>query len=869
MRLLFFYLLFLFLLPGCAGPVKRALKAIEKNRFGRADRILDKRIKKDTLSPGAYYAYSLLFSCNDYPAYNIDSSRFYILKALDQYPAAGKRKVKKLQRQDINDSLFWAQKLRIDSLGFARAYRENSIAAYQYFIDHFPTAPQLEKAKEIRNNIAYQHALSINTYEAYKDFLDAYPDARQITEANEMYEFLLYENKTRDRKLSSYVNFLKNHPQTNYTGDAQKNIFEISTAGNRPEHYVYFVKTYPQNPYVKQAIDFLYHIIKEEKNTAAFFSTYGDLPLSDSLKAIAALEEQVLWPVYEAGRYGFMNQQGDMVIPPVYRAIPEGYYCGNIRSDLLVTGKGEDEQVIARNNLPVITRPVGSLKDLGYGMVRLSSGNAFGMIHKSGYPVLDPEYEWIELLGHEFIKYKQGGKWGLKSFTGKDLLHPEYDDIYQEGDFIIVEKYGLLAVTHAGRLAAWANGEEVNLKFQYDEVAQASNDAYLLAYYKAREAVLDTTLRVIIPLDEHKLALLKEGWLIKKGQQYFVYNEAFVPYTYATLDSALFNDYWLALKRAGRWTLLEQEGNLFPDFRYDSVSLLSNAIALTFAGDSTVAHFSTGATVLLPRQVSIRLLNQFSQAYLLTENRNGYKQVYNPWGKPVISGSYHSVSIIGPGLISLERNGKKGLADTTGQTVLPFLYSGIGNYEEGDVALLRDGKFGLYNRQRDIFIRPEYDIILRPYGGKFYVASKNNKRGLIDWNNKTVAPFQFDDIRPWSDSLALVQQGREWRIYNYYENRTVYGPFIDFKYVKESDEENVLIILDASRYGVLSSKTGEVLPPVYNDLLNLGSTEDPVYYTETKVEEAIFFVITYFDAGGRKIRQQAMANEDYEVIYCE
>jgi hypothetical protein len=54
----------------------------------------------------------------------------------------------------------------------------------------------------------------------------------------------------------------------------------------------------------------------------------------------------------------------------------------------------------------------------------------------------------------------------------------------------------------------------------------------------------------------------------------------------------------------------------------------------------------------------------------------------------------------------------------------------------------------------------------------------------------------------------------------------------------------------------------------FTDIINLGSKDDPLYFTEKHVEEASIFVVIYYDRNGKLIRRQAYEPEEYEKIYC-
>ena len=54
----------------------------------------------------------------------------------------------------------------------------------------------------------------------------------------------------------------------------------------------------------------------------------------------------------------------------------------------------------------------------------------------------------------------------------------------------------------------------------------------------------------------------------------------------------------------------------------------------------------------------------------------------------------------------------------------------------------------------------------------------------------------------------------------------------------------------------------------FSDIVNVGSADDPLYFTEKHVEEASLFVVIYYSAGGKFIRKEVYEHDDYERIYC-
>src|SRR5690606_41797358 len=87
------------------------------------------------------------------------------------------------------------------------------------------------------------------------------------------------------------------------------------------------------------------------------------------------------------------------------------------------------------------------------------------------------------------------------------------------------------------------------------------------------------------------------------------------------------------------------------------------------------------------------------------------------------------------------------------------------------------------------------------------------------------------------------------------------------KYVSDN-ESTQAIISKGTQYGVSSDRNLELLPPTYDDILNLGTVDQPIYFAEKRVTEAGLFVVIYYNADGEVIHKQTFSEEDYDHIYC-
>ena len=218
--------------------------------------------------------------------------------------------------------------------------------------------------------------------------------------------------------------------------------------------------------------------------------------------------------------------------------------------------------------------------------------------------------------------------------------------------------------------------------------------------------------------------------------------------------------------------------------------------------------------------------------------------------------------------IVVKKGRKQGLLGLDGKTLLPTKYEAIGNYTNGNVSLLFNRKFGLYRMPGKIAINTRYDRNIIAYNEQLLVAHKNGGFGLIKNDGRAISEFDYKEIHYWNDTTALFKEGENWLFYNLVEKEPALENLSSVFFLKNTQEESLAVVATPEGKGVFSSVHGEIIPPTFNDIINLGTAAIPIYFAEKHVSEADYYVVVYFDATGNIIKKQAYDAEDYEYIYC-
>lgn len=856
---------------------KRAFKMLEKGEYDKLIELLDKSIEKDSINTGAKYVYSLLYLTPKYPDYDIDKSYRFVIEAIEDFANHDEKMIEDLAKLDINDSTLNYQKLQVEQHAFRRAKAKHTLNDYNFFLNTFSGAIQSDSATTFRNEIAFNDAVNANTFEAFQSFIRTYPEATQIEAAEDKFEELLYFTKTKDKKLESYERFLRNNPKTPYRDAAEKNIFEISTADNDLDSYMTFIERYPQSIMRKKALDLLYHCYKEHSSAKGFSNKFNILQEQDSLMQIVDAEVGHMMAIFEMDLYGFSKLSGEKLIDFSYTKIKEDYYCGRIAGDFLEVEKDGEKMIISRKGGVIFSGDYDSVEDLGCGALKIERDGYFGVYHKSGFQMLDFNYVDVGLVANAFIKFKFNGKWGLKSFSERDILPPEHDEIFSEGRFVIIEDDGIFAIQNVENLAKVADLVKPKLDFRYDDY-ELVYSSQLLLFKDDMETVMDLDLKENLALDQQSFYEFYGGWLVKKDNQYQVYDQIFYPLSELRFNYIDYNKSRAALKYQNKWGIYNSDTE-FPDtFAYDSVRFLSEQIGVIIHGDTTFAIFDNDSIIDISYSSETRLLTPSSIAqndenkeaqYLLTKTSKGVYKVFNIYGVEILDGKYTSVESLGNEYLIVERSGKKGLFHKSGKLALKVSYNAIGNYDNGYVSTLINGKFGIYNYRKNVFLSTKYQKRLVPFGSQYFIGSKGSSLGLVDLDNKDVTGYKFEQILDWNDSVALVLEAGKWKLYDIKNDSYVFEGISEYKVLRDDEDEKILLITKESKSGILSNKYGEVVGATFNDIINIGTKETPVYFCEKFIIEADFYVVIYYDAKGKILRKQIFTDpEEYEKIYC-
>lgn len=824
------------------AAARRALRALDDERWEKSSTALAKAWQKDSIAATTLYALARYYFHPANPAYDLDTAHVFAVKAYTAPPA----------RRGPDSITLERLHLAVDSAAFARARTLNATDAYLFFLRRYGHAVQRDSARALLYEVAWQDALGFNTPEAFERYLDNYPESPYVERARARRDELLFKTRTKDQRLESYEAFLAEYPQSPYRHIVEEQILEIFTADGSPEKYAAFLGRYPTGPAARKAAAILYHLNLE----SGYFPDRTFVVSADSLERISRLNAAVLAPFISNKRFGFMDTSGREIIPAEARSVSDEYRCGGIREDVLV----HNNKVIARDGTVLFRGPVSELHDMGYGFIGIVTSDCYRVLHKSGFSIGSNCLRDAMILEGRFVAVATDDHWSVFTLTGRELTSG-WDDVKSVGAGLALQRKGRWHLVGFPQLGRIANMQPLGNLQGYDDISAWPGNR-IWVRLGDEEAVYDANLRIEIPPGNHRLYPEEFGGRC-------VHDDGAMLYA-GKRESPMFEEVrvqvgHVAVRRAGRWHFYDPLTDSI-SAPYDSISFLG-VFAAGHRGDTTRILFDEGRFRDFVR-IPLRFVpGREGRAFLVSGGSR--LSLYDRRGNLLFEGSYDAIQHAGGNYFVVSRREKKGLVTSDGKSLLPIVYDAIGDVDGERIPLLRSMNFGMYSTATGREIRPSYEKNIIPYNNEFLVAWKKGRSGIIDFSNAVRIPFRYDGFQFWNDSAAWARDGDTWKIIDLKKGAVLLDGVREFKVVNQTDKEVIVIARRGSDFGVLSSTRGVLIPMEYTEVINVGTPDSPLFFTERHVREADLSVVIYYDAQGNAVRRQALDPEEFDHLVCD
>ncbi len=427
------------------------------------------------------------------------------------------------------------------------------------------------------------------------------------------------------------------------------------------------------------------------------------------------------YTIYENGKFGVINNDGETVIEPSYDemiAIPNNskpiFVCTYDVDDKTGTyntkaiNEKNEEILMGYDKIEAIDN-FDSKQNVWYedNVLRVSKNGKYGIINFDGQEILPCEYDEITALKGttgNFIVKKEGNV-GLVNEEGQKIVDTEYKNILtlKEGyknEYIIVNadnKYGLISTS--GTVLIEPKYEQVKYLGSSNLFAVKQNNTWELMDIEENKILINEGYSNIVEAKSENIIVVdKDGkyGVVSKD------NKEKIKPQYEDLKYA-FSIYYIA-KKDGKYGVINLDNEKVIEFDYKNMTYVEN-------GGFIQADKTDTETVIFDNNLSQKITGIVSElntdkGYIKVYSNNEYKY-YNF----KLEEKNPSDLLTENTLFLSKKDGKYGYIDKSGRVVVDYIYEdGTEQNLKGFAAVKKDGVWGSIDKVGAISYEPSVNL---------------------------------------------------------------------------------------------------------------------------------------------------------------
>lgn len=439
------------------------------------------------------------------------------------------------------------------------------------------------------------------------------------------------------------------------------------------------------------------------------------------------------YTVYENGKFGIINNEGETVINPEYTEIvliPNKdvpiFICTYDLNDQDGTYKTKvinqkNEEIFKEYSKVEAIDNFDSKQNIWYedDVLRVEKDGKYGLINFEGKEVLPCDYDEITALKGvtNNLLVKKDGKVGLVNEKGQTIVNTEYKDIktLKEGyknEYIIVNdnnQYGIISTTGT-----------VIIEPKYEDVKYLNNSEMFAIKDAGVWKLINKDNQILIDGGYDNIIEAKgENVVVEKGGKYGVVttkNEEKIPVEYEQIKYT-FSIYYIA-KTGGKYGIINLNNEQVKDFNYINMDYVEK-------GDFIQADVSDTETVIFDNNLSEKIsgivseINQ-EKGYIKVYTNNEYKYYNFKFEEKKSSDILTSNN-----LFLSKKDGKYGYVNKEGKVIVDYIYEdGTEQNSCGFAAVKKDGVWGSINKVGAVELEPSVNLdsnIYTTFIGKWHL----------------------------------------------------------------------------------------------------------------------------------------------------
>ncbi len=651
-------------------------------------------------------------------------------------------------------------------------------------------------------------------------------------------------DKTKDHKVATDKDYKKTDKKVDKTtaNEDPTKIISTNTASTKQQPITYTAKDL--------------EVFYNDKGLAGFKAKKGGKVVISAEYDYAENFKDDLAVVRKAGKWGFINVKGKIVIPLVY-------------DDLLPVIFVKNRGTIGVNSLD--HQGKGFTQFNKNGLLKVQKADKVGVINKQGQIIIPIIYNEIGDINADIISAKKGDKWGFINKQGQTLIDFQYQRAEEFVD-------GLAEVYKADNILRYINTQGTDVivgdvigESSLQQACKIDKKNHFVSVKKANgfyglfntqgQQLIDYKYGGCIDFQE-ELALVRKytglggdgkfkgkmlsgekdkcKFINKQGQEIIALNDILknVPSHFSSdgkcVNSENFNNGLAKMWGKDGYGYINKQGETVIELKYKDIGDFPT-------GKDTVTYvLENGKYGFINKQGQMVIKPQFDNVSKYAKNSNSFMVVkdgkygfVNKQGDIFIQPQYQATDIenckpmkcelhskLSDTLSVVRKNNKVGVIDKLGKVIIPIKYDGISDeVTDKEIAVKKDGKWGFINKQNTIIIPLQYDDA-RNFNNGLSAVKQDGKWGFINQQGKMVIKPQYNKAENFNNGVSAVKQSGKWGFINQ-QGKMVIKPQYDKVY--RVFDNGVVLVKKADKYFIIDKHNVKIADFPAPNLLDLFS----------------------------------------------
>jgi len=552
--------------------------------------------------------------------------------------------------------------------------------------------------------------------------------------------------------------------------------------------------------------------------------------------------------------------------------------------------KSQDKIDLSQKNISISSKDT----ETRWTRILLNNPNKWGVIDEDSIIVIPFEYDFLNPFDENKLAYaKNKGKELYINIKGEVIIPPIYEKLglFSEGLVIAVKnkKYGILDVSGKIKIPFVYD----NLNPFYQGLAQTSIKGKYGFINKEGEVIIPIIYNSTGYSHADNIVIVSNGkkWAFfnNSGKQLsdFLYDKIFDSYNLeikppsnlSAVTTYFKNGAVLVIKNSKYEFLNEEIKPAFPNNKFDSASVFDTYQNAIIKNNGKYGMIKPSGEFKVPLEYNF--IEYFDSNHLSSEYYNARKgKVYHIFNRDLreIGQSYEPVyndfSNDTPFIIFKNLKSKYGMVSSKGEVIIPFEYDELFEIKGTDFfKVSQKNKLGVVSKKGKIKIPVQYNDLYSLYDkfddeelrakslfivdGKkvidinnqviidnyasvepiFYnrnklIVSRNKKIGIIDINEKTLLPLEYDEVSNWveygPEKRHIVKKNGKFGMVEYETFKEKIPLIYDFVFVARdkvfAGKDNKFGVLDLNNKIICSFIYDEIKP-----IMGFGFGENKIY----------------------------------------